>query len=219
NEGLKVVVTLFDFYGNYNLLDWTLNHRHAEKIVEKFKNHKAILAWDVKNEPNLDFDSRGKENVTVWLSFMIDLIKSIDTKHPVTIGWSNIKSATILKEKVDFVSFHYYEDIENFESEYLALKSKIKDKPIILQEFGVSSYGGLWRPFVSSNEDQANYHQEIQKVLTKNSIPFMSWTLYDFDKIPKEVLGRLPWRTNPQKKFGFISSTGIKKPAFKYISN
>ena len=218
-EQLKVVVTLFDFYGNYDVLDWTLNHKHATTVVEKFKNHNAILAWDVKNEPDLDFDSRGKENVTAWLDFMIILIKSMDTKHPVTIGWSNTKSAPILKDKVDVVSFHYYENLENFESDYLNLKEQMKNKPIILQEFGVSSYGGFWRPFASSEEDQATYYKEIQKVLTKNSIPYMSWTLYDFDKIPKEVLGKLPWRTNPQKRFGFISSEGIKKPSFKYISN
>ncbi|WP_299060874.1 glycoside hydrolase family 2 TIM barrel-domain containing protein [uncultured Polaribacter sp.] len=217
-EGLKVVVTLFDFYGNYDVLDWTLNHRHAEIVVDKFKNHNAILAWDVKNEPNLDFNSRGKENVTAWLDFMIYLIKSIDKKHPVTIGWSNTKSATILKDKVDIVSFHYYEDVNNFESEYATLKENIKDKPIILQEFGLSSYGGFWRPFASSEEEQANYYKKIQKVLTKNSIPFMSWTLYDFDDVPKEVLGKLPWRTNPQKKYGFINSDGIKKPSFEFIS-
>ena len=217
-QDLKVVITLFDFYGNYRLLDWTLNHRHAEKIVEKFKDHEAVLAWDIKNEPNLDFDSRGKENVIAWLDYMIILVKSIDKKHPVTIGWSNIKSAPILKDKVDIVSFHYYEALESFEDDYLALKNKIKNKPLILQEFGVSSYGGFWRPFVSSEENQANYYKEIQKVLTKNSVPFMSWTLYDFDEIPKEVVGSLPWRTNPQKKFGFISSKGEKKLSFKYIS-
>ncbi|MDX6746012.1 cellulase family glycosylhydrolase [Polaribacter sp. PL03] len=217
-ENLKVVITLFDFYGNYDVLDWTLNQRHAEKIVEKFKNHDAILAWDVKNEPNLDFDSRGRENVISWLDFMVILIKTIDTKHPVTIGWSNTKSATILKDKVDVVSFHYYEDLDKFESEYLVLKDTIKDKPIILQEFGVSSYGGLWRPFVGSEEKQADYYKEIQKIMTKNDIPFMSWTLYDFNVVPKEVLGRLPWRTNPQKKFGFITSSGAKKLSYKYIS-
>ena len=217
-QDLKVVVTLFDFYGNYDVLDWTLNHRHAEKIVEKLKNHEAILAWDVKNEPNLDFDSRGKENVIAWLDYMIIVIKSIDKKHPVTIGWSNTKSATILKEKVDVVSFHYYEDLANFEKEYLALQEEIKDKQIILQEFGLSSYGGFWRPFASTEEKQAEYYKEIQKVLTKNSIPFMSWTLYDFDVVPKEVLGRLPWRTNPQKKFVFINNKGDEKLSFKYIS-
>jgi endo-1,4-beta-mannosidase len=218
-QDLKVVITLFDFYGNYDILDWTLNHRHAEKIVEKFKDHEAILAWDIKNEPNLDFDSRGKENVTAWLDFMIILVKSIDKKHPVTIGWSNTKSATILKDKVDVVSFHYYDELAEFENEYLDLKNKIKNKPLILQEFGISSYGGFWRPFVGSEKKQANFYKEIQKVMSKNSIPFISWTLYDFDNIPKEVLGRLPWRTNPQKKFGFISNTGEKKLSYKYLSN
>jgi hypothetical protein len=217
-KDLKVVITLFDFYGNYEVLNWTLTQRHAEKIVEKFKNHEAILAWDIKNEPNLDFDSRGKENVIAWLDYMIVLIKSIDKKHPVTIGWSNIKSASILKDKVDVVSFHYYEGLDSFENDYLALKDKIKNKPLILQEFGISSYGGFWRPFVSSEENQANYYKEIQKVLTKNSVPFMSWTLYDFDEIPKGVVERLPWRTNPQKKFGFISNKGERKLSFKYIS-
>jgi|TARA_B110000238_G_scaffold81983_1_gene90254 endo-1,4-beta-mannosidase len=217
-QNLKVVVTLFDFYGNYEVLDWTLNHRHAEIIVEKFKNHEAILAWDVKNEPNLDFNSRGKETVIAWLEHMLVLIKSIDKKHPVTIGWSNTESAVILKDKVDVVSFHYYEDVASFESEYLELKEKVKNKPLILQEFGLSSYGGFWRPFVSSEKKQANYYKEIQQVLTKNAVPFMSWTLYDYDVIPNQVLGTLPWRTNPQKKFGFLSNVGAEKLSFKYIS-
>ena len=44
----------------------------------------------------------------------------------ITIGWSNTKSATILKDKVDFVSFHYYEDLEDYEkcAELLSIKQK-----------------------------------------------------------------------------------------------
>lgn len=217
-SNLKVIVTLFDFYGNYDVLDWTLNHRHAEIIVSKFKNHEAILAWDIKNEPNLDFISRGKENVIAWLNHMAILVKSIDKKHAITIGWSNIESAPILKDKVDFVSFHYYEDIHNFEKNYKSLKTKITEKPIILGEFGVSSYNGIWKPFGNSVKKQANYYKVMQQLLTKNNIPFLSWTLYDFKKVPKEVVGKLPWRINPQKEFGFIDKKGRKKPAFNYIS-
>ena len=95
-----MVVTLFDFYGNYDVLDWTLNHRHVDIIVSRFKNHNAILAWDVKNEPNLDFDARGKRTVISWLEHLIMLIKSIDKNHAVTIGWSDTDSANILKDKV-----------------------------------------------------------------------------------------------------------------------
>ena len=55
SQNLKVLVTLFDFYGNYELEDWTLTHRHAEIIVNSLKNHHALLGWDIKNEPDLDF--------------------------------------------------------------------------------------------------------------------------------------------------------------------
>ncbi|ALJ06487.1 glycosyl hydrolase family 5 [Pseudalgibacter alginicilyticus] len=215
---LKVVLTLFDFYGDYSIINWTLNHRHAEKIVTTFKNHNALIAWDVKNEPNLDFESRGKETVIAWLDNMIDLVKSVDTIHPVTIGWSNAKSASILKDKVDIVSFHYYEDLQKLDEAIQTLKTEIPNKPLVLQEFGLSSYSGLWNPFGTSNKDQANYHKKAQEVIAANNLQFMSWTLYDFNNIPKEVVGRLPWRKRAQEHFGFITQKGETKPAFKYIS-
>ena len=218
-QQLKVVVTLFDFYGNYDVLDWSLTYKHAKTIVNRLKDHEAILAWDLKNEPNLDFESRGKQNVVSWLEYLAILIKSIDKKHPITIGWSNIESASILSDEVDYISFHYYENVDNFENAYLQLRQKIKQKPLVLQEFGLSSYQGLWRPLGNSKEDQAEYHKKMQKVLTKNKIHFMSWTLYDFKEVPKSVVGRLPWRTNPQKKFGFLDAKGQRKPAFEFISN
>ncbi|MFT4645303.1 MAG: hypothetical protein ACI8ZX_001719 [Planctomycetota bacterium] len=216
-SNLKVVVTLFDFYGDYGVLDWTLNHRHAETIVTRFKDHKAILAWDLKNEPNLDFESRGKENVISWLEHLIILIKSIDKNHAVTIGWSNAESAPILKDKLDFVSFHYYEKISEFEGVFELLQSKIIHKPIVLGEFGVSSYTGFWKPFGGSEKKQATYYKKMQKILTKKKISFMSWTLYDFDTVPEKVVGKRPWRVNTQKKFGFINTKGDRKPAFEFI--
>ena len=217
-NNLKTVLTLFDFYGDYSVLNWTLNQRHAEKIVSTFKDHNALLAWDIKNEPNLDFDSRGKDNVIAWLDSMIDLVKSVDDKHPVTIGWSNTESASILKDKVDFISFHYYEDLKQLNTTIQTMRKEIPNKPLVLQEFGMSSYSGFWKPFGSSQEDQANYHKKVQEIIAENNLQFMSWTLYDFTKIPKEVVGRLPWRKNTQKQFGFIDDNEEKKESFKYIS-
>ncbi|WP_299778962.1 glycoside hydrolase family 2 TIM barrel-domain containing protein [uncultured Formosa sp.] len=215
---LKVVLTLFDFYGDYSVMSYTLNQRHAETIVSTLKNHNALLAWDIKNEPNLDFESRGKDNVIAWLDNMIDLVKSVDDSHPVTIGWSNTQSASILKDKVDFVSFHYYEDLELLDAAIKNMKTEIPNKPLVLQEFGLSSYSGLWKPFGSSDTDQANYHKKIQDIIAVNNLQFMSWTLYDFDNIPEDVVGWQPWRKQTQEHFGFINQDGKRKPAFKYIS-
>jgi len=219
NVDLKVIVTLFDFYGDYTILNWTLTHRHAEAIVSKFKDHKAILAWDIKNEPDLDFTSRGKDLVLSWLKSMIDNIKNIDPNHGVTIGWAKSKNAVLLKDKVDLVSFHYYENIHELENKYKQMKIDIPNKPLMLGEYGVSSYKGFWKPFGGSEENQSDFHKEMQNIFKRNNIQYMSWTLYDFIKIPKEVVGRLPWRKNVQKQFGFIDKNGRKKPSFEYISN
>ena len=217
-NNLKVVLTLFDFYGDYSVLNWTLNQRHAEKIVSTFKDHNAIVAWDIKNEPNLDFESRGKDVVVAWLDKMIDLVKSVDDAHPVTIGWSNTQSASILKDKVDLVSFHYYEELETLEESIQTLKTEVGDKPLVLQEFGMSSYSGFWNPFGSSEKDQADYYKKAQETIAANNLQFMSWTLYDFEQVPKEVVGGLPWRKNAQKHFGVIDKNGAKKASFKYIT-
>ncbi|WP_025741607.1 cellulase family glycosylhydrolase [Aquimarina pacifica] len=215
--GIKVIVTLFDFYGEYSVLNWTLTHRHAEQIIRSLKDHKAILAWDIKNEPNLDFDSRGKENVLSWLDEMIDQIRVFDPNHLITIGWSDPESAALLKDKVDFVSFHYYREQQDFENVYNKLTEKI-DKPLVLQEFGISSNRSLLNPFGYSEKGQAIYHQKFQENIQKRDIHYLSWTLYDFIKIPNDVSGSLPWRKQKQKYFGFIDASGNKKPAFEFIS-
>lgn len=219
NENISVIVTLFDFYGNYAVSDWTYTKQHIQTLAETFKNHPAILAWDLKNEPDLDFESRGKEEVLSWLNFSLKTLKSIDTLHPVTIGWAQPKSAVLLNQKLDFVSFHYYKSIDNLQKEFLELKRKIPNKPIVLGEFGVSSYGGIWNLFQSSEETQARFHKQIQNIIFDNNIPYLSWTLYDFKKVPKEVVGWRPWRRNPQKKYGFIDVRGKPKKSFQYLNS
>jgi len=215
---LKVIVTLFDFYGDYSVLNWTLTHRHAEQIVSTFKNHKAILAWDIKNEPDLDFDNRGKETVMAWLVQMINEIKKFAPNHLVTIGWSSPEAAQNLVNNVDFVSYHYYKDIDFFENDLAILKTHSANKPLVLQEFGLSSYSGIWNAFSGSETNQANYHKKMQAIFKKDSLAFMSWGLYDFTEIPNSVAGRLPWRKNKQKYFGFIDENNTNKPSFLYIS-
>ncbi|WP_340064983.1 glycosyl hydrolase family 5 [Ascidiimonas aurantiaca] len=219
NQKLKVIITLFDFYGDYSVLNWTLTHRHAQQIVEHCRDHPALLAWDIKNEPDLDFDSRGKQLVLDWLQTMISQIKYFDPEHPVTIGWSSPEAASHLWDEVDFVSWHFYRDIEELVPALRKLTARIGNKPHMLQEFGMSSYRGIWAPFGNSEKAQSQYHEKMQAFFKEEKVPFMSWTLYDFKNIPPGVTGRLPWRRNKQKYFGFIDPNGKKKKAFTHISH
>lgn len=218
DNNIKIVVTLFDFYGDYDIIDWTLTHRHAETIVTAFKDHKAILAWDVKNEPDLDFESRGKEKVIAWLEQMVATIKIKDKKHPVTIGWSSPEAAVNLAAEVDFVSFHYYKKVADFKKSYAVLKKAVPNKPLVLQEYGLSSYSGIWNAFTGSQKKQATYYEEMQVALKEEKIPYLFWTLYDFEKIPTSVVGKLPWRKKPQEYYGCIDKDGKEKASMSVLS-
>ncbi len=214
----SVLITLFDFYGDYDVSNWTLTQRHAETIVNAFKDHPALLGWDIKNEPDLDFESRGRQRVLSWLKEMTSRIKQWDTDHPVTIGWSSPESAVNLADEVDFVSYHYYRAPESFLEAHEALRTLVTDKPLVLQEYGYSSYDGFWNMYLGSEADQVAYYQQMQGHLTKAEVPFMFWTLYDFEEVPKAVAGSLPWRTRKQHHFGCIDLDGNKKKVFAVLN-
>ncbi|MBT8234803.1 MAG: cellulase family glycosylhydrolase [Bacteroidia bacterium] len=216
-ERINVLLTLFDFYGNYDLADWTLNFRHARSIVTALKEHPALLAWDIKNEPDLDFESRGKNRVLAWLRELSAIVTTLDQEHPVTIGWSNAEAASLLKDEVDFVSFHYYGDADRFRTAYEELRKSVPGKTILLQEFGLSSYSGIWNLFSSSESEQAAHYETIQDVVSELQIPFLFWTLYDFPDVPQKVVGRLPWRRIPQKNYGCFDDEGNPKEAYTII--
>lgn len=216
-EGLGVMVTLFDFYGNYDLKNWKENQAHLRIVVDKLKDHSNLIAWDVKNEPDLDFESRGKEKVVNWLVTVIDAVKSRDKSHPVTIGWSKPEDALNLKDKVDFVSFHYYRDISNLKRDFHIISSKTS-KPVVLQEYGLSSYSGFSNFFASSEKKQAVYYEEVTAVIEENSIPYLFWTLYDFKKIPEQVVGKKVKYQRQQQHFGIIGVNQKKKQAYLFVN-
>lgn len=215
---LKVVITFFDFYSNYQLLDYTICDRHVEKIVKAIKHHKALLQYDVKNEPDLDIKIHGKHKVVNWLDFIIDRIKIYDPETPVTIGWYSAEAAVILSEKVDFVSFHFYKDPDEFGAIYTKLKEST-NKPIVIQEYGKHSFNSIWNFYRFSEKKQAEYHKRMQKNFKKYNVEhFISWTLYDFPVIDTKIFGSAPYKIGPQKNYGFIDAKGKLKPSAKYIS-
>jgi len=214
---LKVMITLFDFYGDYDVANWTLTQRHAETIVTALKNHRALFGWDIKNEPDLDFDSRGRERVLSWLSEMNTKIKQWDPNHPITIGWSSPEAAINLADEIDFVSYHYYREPKDYLIAHNQLKSIVKNKPLLLQEYGYSSYDGFWNMYMGSEKAQVDYYKNMQSNLSNGKVPFMFWTLYDFEKVPSTVAGSLPWRTRKQHYFGCIDLDGNKKEIYNHL--
>lgn len=213
-EKLWVMLTLFDFYGDYTRADYHATSAHLRQLVQAVGKHPMLLGWDLKNEPDLDFDSRGEARVLDWLEFMHAYLIKLDGQTPVTIGWSSPEAASHLEDKLDLVSFHYYRDPMDFKSDYDRLRKETK-KPILLQEFGRSSYSGIWNLWRSSEQEQADYMGALLEVCKEVSIPYLAWTLYDFQQVPKQVVGSRPWRKAPQRHYGILNEDGKPKKAFR----
>jgi len=212
NQKIKVIVTLFDFPKSYELIHYSSTDRHLEKILTRFKNHKAILAWDLKNEPDLDFNNYGEQVVTDWISFAIKRARKYDPNHLLTVGWSDASVAHILNEQLDFVSFHYYKETRGLTSIIKDLKRQCKGKKLVLGEFGQTSLKSLMTMYNRSEEKQAAYYEETFRILAKENVSYISWGLYDFKDAPTEVFGLKPWVRAPQKHFGLIRSDKTSKP-------
>lgn len=213
-SNLKVIVTLFDFFLGYPLEEWTLSDRHAEGIVNSIKDHPALLAWDIKNEPDLDFEQSGKTEVLEWLKFISKRIKGYDPNTFITIGWSQPEASVLIDEEIDFYSFHFYRD--PIELDQFLEKNEFT-KPLFLGETGMHSFKSWWYPIGNTEEDQRNYYSQITQLLKKHELNYAFWTLYDFPKVPSNVAGKWPWHKKPQKSYGLIDTKGNRKESFEFV--
>lgn len=211
---LKVIVTLFDFRTDYQILVWPDADRQVEALVPHFADHPAILAWDIKNEPDFDREGNTPEMVDLWLGHIAYQIREHDPNHLLTIGWAEIENAPLLSDVVDFVSFHYYGPADELASKMAALQTAVSDKPIALTEFGLPTLNSPFLPHGHTSSEQARYYADVRHALSQvENAGYMAWTLYDFTQMPSGVGGG-----PAQKHLGIIDRAGNLKPAAFYLS-
>ncbi|MEM7537086.1 MAG: cellulase family glycosylhydrolase [Chloroflexota bacterium] len=212
--GLKVMFGLFDFRADYNLLLWSNGDRHMETILTEFADHPGLLAWDLKNEPDFDYDSAGKELVDGWLRHIAVLAREYDPNHLLTIGWALPESAFAHADLLDFVSYHHYKAFDELPTFYGDLRFQVPDKPLVLSEIGLPTWNSPFFPNGHTEAEQAYVYAETQKALKRtDSAGHIFWTLYDFNAVPSSVAGAMPWQKGPQAWMGIRRKDGSFKPA------
>lgn len=217
-SNLKVIVTLFDFIHDYSLENWSKSDRQMQFLFEKYKNNPTIFAWDIKNEADLDYKDHNKEFVDDWIDFILKRAKKYDPNHLITIGWSNPEIATNFAQKLDFVSFHYYGDPKELGNKIETLQHEIGEKPLLLEEFGMSSFHSIFFKNSRDEEDQYNYIAAIRKTLKdKNDVGYILWALHDFADMPNYVVGKGFFAKKVQQHFGLFDKKGNPKIASQLI--
>ena len=209
---IYVMPTLFDFPVGFELIKYTGYDRYLKSIMNRYHDNRMIIAWDIKNEPDLDFEYHSEEIVLDWLSFIIVQIRKYDKFHPITIGWAHPENAHHLHQDLDFISFHYYRSLEELENEIKNLKAKTQTTKLVVSEYGMTTYDGIF-PGGHTEKEQSEYIAAFKQYLKKNKIGYCLWSLYDYSEAPSDVFGWKPWIKANQKQFGIIKADGSLKPS------
>jgi endo-1,4-beta-mannosidase len=123
-----------------------------ETVVGTLKDHKAIWLWNLANEPDLFAWPLTSDEGAAWVKQMVDLIKSIDPNHPVTIGLhgdglhrdNGLRIDKVYKH-TDLAVMHSYPMYSNWSRKPLdpdyvpftcAVTAALAGKPILMEEFG-----------------------------------------------------------------------------------
>jgi hypothetical protein len=186
-RGLKMIVTLNDlpdltFRPLYT--DWPHYDAQTVYIVRRYRNEPGILAWDLRNEGDLDYGVRpgdtpkfSQDEVMAWLAHVTQLVRDNDPYHLITAGWWGDPTAT--SPYVDILSFHHWSEAEELRARIDDYRQR-NDKPLMLQEVGYHS----WAEAPQDSRDGAGQADILGRVIgvaeERGISGWVVWTAFDF---------------------------------------
>jgi len=216
-------------------------------VVNTLKDHPGIWMWNLGNEPDLFAWPNSSDEGAAWVKEMVGLIKSIDPKHPVTIGLhgdglhrDNGLRIDKVYAQTDVAVMHSYPMYTPWARKPLdpdfvpftcALTAALAGKPVLMEEFGgctalpgEATYTMKWTETNGREREQFMASEEDFAEFLSLTIPKLHDSgatgamVWCFaDYIPQ--LWDLPPCNNAQHErfFGLVRPDGSLKPHAKVI--
>jgi endo-1,4-beta-mannosidase len=206
-------------------IKWELRFIH--EFVKTFKNHPAILAWDLGNETNV-MARVTRDQAYTWTATISNAIHAVDPTRPVVSGLHGLKAQgdwTMQDqgELTDVLTAHPYglftiyanldpiNTIKSImhstvESRYY---SDIGGKPVLCEEIGTTG------PMIASDEVAADFMRSCMFSLWANNCHGALWwcafDLLNLEQAPYDWLGN-------EGQLGLFRSDGSKRPVLDAVS-
>lgn len=184
---LKVIITLNDlpdltFRPLYT--DWARYDAQTTYIVRRYRNDPTILAWDLRNEGDLDYGARSgdtarfsQDEVMGWLAHVSQLVQEHDPYHLRTAGWWGDPTPTA--PYVELLSFHHWGDAPSLASRITEYRLR-NVQPLLLEEVGYHS----WAEAPQDSRDEAAQAAILGDVVkggeAQGLAGWLVWTAFDF---------------------------------------
>jgi hypothetical protein len=170
-HGLKVLLTLFDWTGDYSPSSYPAHRLHIDRFAQEYGNDPRVLGWDIQNEsdhamwadedgndPNLSGKPAWgqRDKVTMWINEMASRLRAGGVSQPISVGlyghfigtmqtrWMDgIRFDESYRPLLDALDFVMFHWYEAAEDlrEALRVLSLEVHKPIVIEELGAPSIG------------------------------------------------------------------------------
>jgi beta-glucosidase len=190
---------------------------YIQSVVGRFATHPAITGWLISNEMPIYGMSAPREVVSSWAQLMVQAVRAGGGTQPVSLGdgaWGvevtgddNGFSVRDLSDDVDFVGPHVYRmetDVvrQHLKSAFVCELAAVGGKPVVLEEFGLSS------EFASDDNAGHYYRQQLNMSLLGGATGWIAWNNADYDNL----IGQDPYRHHPfEMHFGITTNDGTPK--------
>ena len=222
--GLKVVAGIWldhprhndDF--NYNDPKFIKQQRNkVESIVNRYKDHPALLAWGLGNEVELHVPE--EMLIPIWkeLNILAEIVKSLDANHPVVTSIAGCSA-----EKIDSIK-RYYPACDILGVNGYGFAPKVGeyllkygwDKPYMITEFGPL---GTWE-----TGRKSDWGALVEESSSQKAERYLKAYLSAMNESPKYCLGVFPFFWDSKQEttatwFGMFLKEGARLEAVDAIA-
>ncbi len=150
----------YDYYSSSERRSKLIHN--TKELVNKYKNHPALLFWNLGNEVDYPLVLR-KNNFIDTFNKLIDVIHDTDPNHPVTtsiIRKKEIFSILFHSPQLDLIGFNIFGNLKNLKSDIKIAYLLAKPFPYYLSEF---ANNGPWE------EQFTSWQVPIEQTATKKA--------------------------------------------------
>lgn len=215
-------------------------------VVRELRQHPAVWLWNLGNEPDLFAWPPDSDKGQAWVRDMSNIIRAIDSKHPVTTGLhiaslhedNGLRVNKVFAE-AEFGVMHTYPMYVGWSRDPLdsdvvpfsvALTSALCGKPVLMEEFGGptnapgkpsetwawTAYGQPRTQFVASEEALAEYLEAVLPKLVQ--VGALGAMLWCYADYIPELWDKPPCDENRHERFfGLVRPDGSLKPHAQVI--
>ncbi len=221
--------------------------RMLEAAARAIRDHPALLAWDLGNEPDLVLRPRTPEVAARWLSALTQALRALDPAHPITVGFhSPVLEEDLgfriraLAPMLDFLCMHGYPVYAGWARHPLdeqvlpfltRLTASLGGRPVLFEEFGLPT-APLGQPThrvpirledrsfevaLISEEEAAAFYERALEALYAAGA--LGAFIWCFSDYHPDLWDRPPCdRLVHERHFGLLRPDGSRKPAAEVVA-